>query len=200
MVGPKRHRGRPRGTEKFGQQDRQLLADFADQLFVHPSTTLASFARQHGYADKDIGRVRQRWGREKDALMRAARRRAASNESVLSAFASTVEYLTGLKASAHTGIGMIAKNFERERRRYRRLIEQGLPPPLDLSDSRAVEAAIKRHDDGIHNMPAEYQELGLSELSFPQQLFLTAHLLHELSITFAEDEKLAARFGGARVA
>ncbi len=203
----RRPRGRPKGTAKFEQQDRPLLAGFADLVIGSPHAKLAPFLAEHGYEQKDVRRAQKRWREEKAGLLKEARLRAEASppESLFDLIVWFTNGISEVGEAARPALGKLAASLERARRRVAARKELGLDLglPLDFEDLAAVDRAIRRYEETVvaGHEPAEFKRLALDELPISLKLYAAALMLHGLSVQAAEaDRQQALAFGGETAA
>lgn len=190
----KRPRGRPKGTTKFEKEDLRVLVKFADIALLSKHAKLAPFLRDQGYDFKDIRRAQNRWKQNKQSLLEEARLRrdSAPAESILDLIAFFVNASSALAETAAPALEAIAFSLEKAKRRRAALKDLKLDPnlPLDLSNTEAVERAIRQYDEtfakNVH--PTEFGERTLKGLPQSLKLYAAALMMHQLSIQMAESE------------
>lgn len=203
---PKRRRGRPKGTTKFEQKDRRLLAQFADQTLDMPhAVKLAPFLANRGYEERDIRRAQKRWREEKTALLREAQLRAdaAPPASIAELTAYLMATLSPVTEAVRPAFVAIARSLERARRQVAARKELGLDlrVPLDLAEPGEVERALLRYAATVEvgRRPAEFEVRTLDELPLSLKLYAAALMLHETSLSVAEAERRMASASDGKV-
>jgi hypothetical protein len=202
----RRPRGRPKGTTKFEQEDRRLLAEFAELAIGSPHAKLAPFLASHGYEQKDVRRAQKRWREETAVLMHQAQLRADASpaESLVELIAGFVNTISDVAEAVGPALGKLAESLERSRRRAAAHKAPGLDLslPLDFADPGAVDRAIRRYEKTISagHEPAEFEPRTLDELPGSLKLYSAALILHELSIKAAEAESQEAVASGDKAA
>ncbi|MFG1303937.1 hypothetical protein V5F34_07340 [Xanthobacter autotrophicus] len=204
---PRRPRGRPKGTTKFEQEDRRLLAEFAGRTLGLPhAAKLAPFLAKRGYEERDVRRAQKRWREEKIALLREAQLRvdAAPPENIVGFIADLFSSLAHVTDAVRPALEALSQSLESARRRAAARKELGLDQslPLDLAEPSVVTAAISGFEKtvGAGHQPSEFHNLSLDELPLSLKLYAAALMLHEASLQMAERESRGPQGSSGNVA
>lgn len=203
---PKRPRGRPKGTAPFAQQDRRVLAAFADGAIGMPHAELTPFLRQRGYEDKDVRRALKRWREEGPDLLREAQLRAdaAPPESIFDLIVDLVQSMSFIRDAARPAFDALSRSLARARRRAEARKAFGLDPglPFDQTDPAKVEEAIRRFEQtvGAGYMPPGLEGRTIDALPLSLKLYSAAVMLHVTSLQVAGQEIREATASGGEAA